>query len=76
MLRNLVDHFLHHPAHLIQHHFSINYVPKQWFAVLGHNGHKIGTGLRIVKFRQTKVTTVLGFTISFYLFRAFVVDNQ
>jgi len=51
-------HLFHYLSHLIQHHFSINDLPKHHSTILGDDGHKIGTRLRIIKFRQMKISPV------------------
>ena len=40
------------PPKLVQEHLPIGYSSEKWFAVLGHDGHKISAWLRIIEFRQ------------------------
>ena len=58
MLRNLVDYLFHHTTNIIQNHFSINDLPKQRFTILGDDGYKICTWLRIIEIRYSQFFSV------------------
>jgi len=51
MCRYLLKHRFNHYSHLIQDHFSIDYLPKIRFAIMGYNCDKPGTWLRIIIIR-------------------------
>ena len=58
MLRNLVDYLFHHTTNIIQNHFSIDDLPKQRFTILGDDGYKICTWLRIIEIRYSQFFSV------------------